>query len=389
MLDVHRIRRRLLEIVEAGHSGDRASLYFDSFVITLIILNVLAFALQTVETFNARYGTFLEWFNIVSVLIFTVEYLTRLWVCVELPPLRHLRPSIARLKFMFRPLLLVDLLAILPFYLSFFLNIDLRVLRAFRLVRFFKIARYSPALQTVARILASERKALFGALIIMVSLLLTASTLMYFIERDVQPEAFGSLPAAAWWAVATLTTVGYGDIVPVTILGKIVGGLMMIFGLGMFALPIGIFATGFTREINRREFVVTWSMVAKVPLFSKLDARAIANLMSGLQSVSFPAGAQILSVNESVDAIYFIASGEVSIHQNDRQETLFAGDFFGDATLYDRHQQDPIEATAISSCDLLMLERHDFDRLMRTNPALQQQIEIAIFNKYKGTEAES
>ena len=371
------LRRRAHEVLEAGHADDRLSTAFDAFIVALIILNVIAFAMQTVESLAAPYHALLEWFDVVSVGIFTVEYVARLWACVELPPLRHLPHWRARWRFARRPLLIVDLAAILPFYLAFLFTLDLRVLRVLRLLRFFKLARYSPALQTLGRMLANERRALYGALIVMMSLLLFSATIIYFLEREAQPEVFGSVPASAWWALATLTTVGYGDVVPVTTAGRVFGGVVMIFGLGMFALPIGIVATGFAQEINKREFVVTWSMVAKVPLFSRLNAAAIGKLMSGLRSQSFPAGARILREGENVDAIWFIASGEVSLKVHGRQHLLEAGDYFGDETLDETDSLEQVTATAVSNCDLLVLERDEFDRLLRDNDELRKQIRAA------------
>ncbi len=371
------MRKRLHQILETGNSEDPLSLLVDYCIVTLIILNVLAFSLQTVQSVNQVYGTYFELFNKFSILVFTIEYLCRMWVCVEILPLRHYSPLKARLKFMLYPLSIIDLLAVLPFYLGMFFNLDLRVLRAFRLVRLLKLARYSPALQTLGRVISGERNALFGALIIMLSLLLASSTIMYFLERNTQPDVFSSVPASAWWAVATLTTVGFGDVVPVTAVGKIFGGLMMLFGLGMFALPIGIVATGFTREINRREFVVTWSMVAKVPLFAHLDARSIAQLMSGLQSHIFPAGSIIVHQSEIVDAIYFIASGEVRMDMGKEVLHLSEGDYFGDTTPDDIEYDQRFRATAVSSCNVLVLERHDFNKLLKKSLALREQIKNA------------
>ena len=192
----HQTRREWLhDVLEADHTGGRLSVCVDTVLVTLIVANVVAFAMSTVEPFYARHEAWLELFNTVSVLIFSFEYLARLWVCVDLPPLRHLPNWLARLKFAVRPLMLVDLLAIAPFYLSLFFQLDLRVLRVFRLVRFLKLARYSPALQTLAKVVANERHALCGAVIVMCALLLFASTVMYFLERHVQPDAFGSVPA--------------------------------------------------------------------------------------------------------------------------------------------------------------------------------------------------
>ena len=376
--DSSRIRRRFLEILEAGHAKDRVSSFFDVFIILLILTNVMGFMLQTVDTIAQEYGPALELLNLISVIIFTVEYVARLWVCIELPPLRHLGPWKARMKFAMQPLLIIDLAAILPFYLSFLFALDLRVLRVLRLLRFFKLARYSPALQTLGRVMKNERRALFGAFIVMLALLLFSSTIIYFLEREVQPEVFGSIPQSAWWALATLTTVGYGDVVPITTIGKLFGGVVMIFGLGMFALPIGIIATGFSQEINRQEFVVTWSRVAKVPLFSQLNATSIAKLMSGLSSQSFPPDSIILREAEVVDAIYFIASGEVVVDKHGHRDLLCEGDYFGDDTLDEAGSHENMNARAVTQCDLLILERDEFEKMMRENKDLSEQVLNAV-----------
>jgi len=367
-------RVRLHEILEASHADDMVSKVFDAFIIALIILNVLAFAFETVDSVAAVYGHQLEMFNVISVGIFTAEYLARLWVCVELPPLRHLPNWRARMRFARRPLLIVDLLAIAPFYLSFLFAFDLRVLRVLRMLRFFKLARYSPALQSLGRVLANERNALFGAAIVMLSLMLFSATIIYFLEREAQPDVFGSVPASAWWALATLTTVGYGDVVPVTYFGKIFGGLVMIFGLGMFALPIGILATGFSQESHRREFVVTWSMVAQVPLFAELNAASISKVMANLRAQSFPAGAVIIREDEQINAMYFLAAGEVLIEYPAHEHKVEAGEFFGEDGILAGRQSTIKSVRAIANCDVMILDRHDFMHLISDNKEFASQI---------------
>ncbi len=379
------LRLRVLELLEAGQSGDRASTAVDAFLIALIILNVIAFSLGTVDDIDARFGAGLELFNLVSVIVFTAEYILRLWVCVDLPPLRQLVHWRARLRFAVRPLLIVDLLAIAPFYLNFLFAIDLRVLRVLRLLRLFKLARYSPAMQTLARVVVNERHALVGAAIIMCSLLLVASTVIYFLERHVQPDAFGSVPAAAWWTIATLTTVGYGDVTPVTHLGRVFGGLVMIFGLGMFALPIGIMATGFSQEINRREFVVTWSMVAKVSVFEKLKAGTIAKVMAVLRTQSFPAGCSIVSASEEIDAMYFVASGEVEVTlTTGEKKHLDEGEAFGEHALFGASHSEVLEAQALTKCNLLVLERHDFQHLRSRDRELAAELRRTLPSDLRG-----
>lgn len=187
-------------------------------------------------------------FNLFSVFVFSLEYVLRVWSAVDIPMLSRLPPWRARLRFALRPIKLIDLMAVLPWYLQWFIPVDLRFLRVLRLLRLLKLARYSPALQTLGRVLADEYRALLGALLVMLVLLLFASTAIYFLDREAQPDKFGSVPASAWWALTTLTTVGYGDAVPVTPWGRVFGGVVMLLGVGMFALPIAIIATGFTLD---------------------------------------------------------------------------------------------------------------------------------------------
>ncbi len=371
------LKDRLFTILEAGKTEDRESVIFDAFMVTLILLNAIAFSAETVDEIYAAYGPQLEAFNVISVFIFTVEYVARLWVCREHAPLKRFGPIKARLLFSCRPAMIVDLLAILPFYLSFIFTIDLRVLRLFRLVRLLKLARFSPALVTLRNVFVEERRALFGALVVMMSLLLVSATLMYFAEHEAQPEAFGSVPAAMWWALATLTTVGYGDVVPITTVGKLLGGAVMVLGLGMFALPIGIIATGYVNEAHRREFVVTWGMVARVPLFSKLDALEIAEITKILESRVVPAGEMIVHMGDRAERLYFISSGEVDVRFQGKTIKLSDGDFFGEIALI-KETTHLADILACTRCNLLLIESDSFSTLMRRNRELRDAvIEVA------------
>ena len=378
---LRRFRERLHDVLEQGHGEDKLSLAVDAAIIILILANVAAFSLETVDSIAARYGDLLDAFNVFSVIVFTIEYAARLWVCVELPPLRHLPGWKARLQFASRPLLIVDLLAILPFYLSALFSVDLRILRVLRLLRFLKVARYSPALQTLGRVIANERRALVGACIIMFALMLFSSTIMYFLEREAQPEAFGSIPAAAWWALATLTTVGFGDVTPVTAAGKFFGGLVMVFGVGMAALPVGILATGFTQEVGKRDFVITWSMVVRVPIFAELKAASIAKVVSHLRTQSYEPGGEILRADEEIQSIFLVASGDVEIEWSGGTAELKAGDYFGESALLDREKRHVWSATALTKCDMLLLDRHDFEHLMAEDKDLREQVEKAASDR--------
>lgn len=382
------LRRRVHDILEFGSEHDPVTRVVNIFLVTLILLNVVAFAAETVPEIGQRYGPSFELFNIVSVAIFTIEYVLRLWSCVELPLLNAMPARRARIKFAGRPLMVIDLIAVLPFYLGFLIGIDLRFLRVFRLFRFLKLARYSPALVALGRVIANERRALFGALLVMLALLLFASSGMYFIERHAQPEVFGSIPSAAWWALATLTTVGYGDVVPITGLGRVFGGMIMIFGLGMFALPIGIIATGFSHEANRREFVITWGMVARVPIFAQLEAAVVAQIGVLLHSRSYQAGEPIMRVGDEADAMFFIASGEVAVEVDEGEVRLGEGDFFGEmALLYRRRREHNV--AALTLCRVLVLEKADFERLCHREPELLLHIRNVAEARLKAVKKKS
>ncbi|MDT0648112.1 ion transporter [Zunongwangia sp. F260] len=247
------MKRKIYKILAISkHSGD-PSWYFDIFIISLIFLNIAAIILESVAPLKHKYQEQFFLFEVFSVVIFTVEYLLRLWTA-NLEP-KFSQPIVGRIKFAFSPLAMIDLLAILPFFLPF-LGVDLRLLRMlrmFRIFRLFKIARYLKALKLMKRVLDKKKEELMISLIFTIFLLLMASTLMYYIENEAQPENFSSIPETMWWGIATLTTVGYGDIYPITGYGQFLGGVIAIIGIGLFALPTGILAAGFSEEISSGE----------------------------------------------------------------------------------------------------------------------------------------
>ena len=196
--------------------------------------------------------------------IFTAEYGLRLWSCVDYPPYRRVGPIRARLAFARTGGAIVDLLTIVPLYAVWlFPDADLRVLIVLRLLRFMKLARYSPGIRSLYEAVYDERRALAACLVILIGLVIATASLMHIVERAAQPEKFGTIPDAMWWAVITLATVGYGDVVPITPLGKILASATALLGLVMIALPVGIVATAFSEVIHRRQFVVTWGMIAR------------------------------------------------------------------------------------------------------------------------------
>jgi voltage-gated potassium channel len=355
-----------------GGEAHPAGRIVNIFLVTLIVANGIAFAAETVNPLYARWGPEFEAFNKFSVIVFTIEYVLRLWSSVDIPLLQRLPHWRARLKFATRPMMIIDLLAILPWYIHDILPFDLRALRLLRLFRLLKLVRYSPALETLKRVVAHEWRALLGALLLILMLLMASSTVMYFLERSAQPQQFGSIPASAWWALETLTTVGYGDVTPATPLGKIFG--VMLLGLCTFALPVAILATGFNQESSRHEFVVTWSMVARVPLFSTLEAAEVAEVTKLLYTRTLKPGALIVAAGQPGGAMYLIGSGEATVcvvpgHPIKPHE----GDFFGEMALLDRrrHKHDVIADTV---CRVYILDGEGLARLSHGHPEIVRHI---------------
>ncbi len=369
------IRRRTHEILEGTSEGDLVNRVFEIFMIVLIAGNVLAVILETVPSLGAAYGGFFFAFEVFSVAVFTIEYVLRVWAVIEDGRRSRVTPVGGRLRYMVTPMAIIDLLAFLPFYLSAFFAVDLRFLRVLRLLRILKLTRYSPALETFARVLKNERKALVAALFMLGVMLILVSSLMFVFEQSAQPEAFGSIPAALWWGIVTLTTVGYGDVAPVTVGGKIFGALVTVMGVGIVAVPAGILASGFYQEIRKRDFAVTWTMVAKVSLFSGLDARRVAEIVELLHPRLAAPEETIIRVGERGDAMFFIVAGEVAVERPDAKPVVLqTGQFFGEIALIDDR---PRTATvrAVTSCQFLVLKVRDFKELVDTDADVRAAVQ--------------
>ncbi len=368
------LRRRIYAALEEGFAAGLAGGLIETALIGLIILNVLAVAMETVPSFVARHGRLLDEFEAFSVAVFTIEYGVRLWCAAEDPRVADRGPLRGRLAFALRPLMLVDLFSFLPAWLGFLLTgVDLRMIRMARLVRLLKITRYSPALQTLAEVVAEERRALFGTLLVLLMTVMFAASAMYLAESRAQPEVFGSIPAAMWWAVTTLTTVGYGDAVPITTVGRMIGGISMIVGLGLFALPVGIMATAFVSAIHRREFVVTFDMLSRVPLFGEFGARVLGEVLALLRTRLVKPGEVIAAAGASADAMYFVVSGEVEAELPERTFRFGPGDFFGERALIHKTRRSAT-MVAVSHCRLLTLAAADFAALLKKHPELAERV---------------
>jgi voltage-gated potassium channel len=250
-------RTRVFEIVEVAGPHDPLSKAFDIFLIALILLNVVAIILESVPSLGAQYGVAFQRFDLFSVMIFSVEYVVRIWTAVERKESEYVRLSESKKRLLYArsPAAIVDLLAILPFYIDLLVSssIDLRILRAFRLLRIFKLTRYSQSMTLMLSAITDHIRSFIAAITILVIVMLLAASGMYVFEKDAQPEAFGSIPHAMWWAFATLTTVGYGDVTPITVWGKVFGAAITVVGIGMVALPAGILASAFSEQLRQRE----------------------------------------------------------------------------------------------------------------------------------------
>ena len=245
-------RRRLYHILEAEYSGWLAKLE-QLFLSVLIILDIGAFILDTSQTLNQNYHWLFRSIAIFSTIIFTIEYGLRLWLCTVDRRFRH--PVWGRVRYAFTPMAIIDFISTFPFYLLLVFHhlVFLKTLRVLRLARILKIGRHSKSIRSLVRVIISKQEELLVTLSIISFLLIIASSLMFFAEHDAQPEAFSSIPAAMWWGVVTLTTVGYGDIYPITVTGKLLGASLACFGIGVFVLPAGIVASSFAAEVSKDE----------------------------------------------------------------------------------------------------------------------------------------
>lgn len=245
------LRRRLYLILEPKEKGGVLESVFEIILVTIIILNIVAIVLASIEEEFQSYQTLFNNFELFSVIFFTIEYIARIYSIVENP---QYKDSVrGRLKYSGTAMAIIDLLAFVPYYLTF-LPIDFRFLRIFRLMalfRMFKIARYMQALDIFKRVIAERREQLLLSFVFILFILVIISFFMFYAEHEAQPDKFGSIPEAMWWGVATLTTVGYGDVVPITAWGKVLGGLFAIAGVGFLALPAGILSSGFYEMLHK------------------------------------------------------------------------------------------------------------------------------------------
>jgi voltage-gated potassium channel len=244
------LRKWAYNLLEPSVSGNKAAKAIEVLLISLIFANIVAIILESVKSIDDEYGPFFHSLEFFSVIIFSVEYVLRLWTAPENPKFQH--PFGGRMKYALSPMALIDLFSILPFYIGF-MKMDMRfirIVRTFRLIRVLKIARYLKALNLIQAVLRERKEQIVLSVMFIVFLLVMVSTIMFYVEHEAQPEVFSSIPVTMWWGIETLTTVGYGDMIPATVLGKILGGMIAILGIGLFALPAGILSSGLTEHLH-------------------------------------------------------------------------------------------------------------------------------------------
>ena len=312
-------------------------------------------------------------FQIVCAFFFA-EYALRLWAAPGAPGAAHHAKWRARLAWARSLGGVCDFLGTLPGVID--IVFDPRYASLFGFIWVFKLVRYSPGLVSLERVIGNARHALLSVLLAFGIVLLLAASLAYLLEGSTQPAVFGSIPAALWWAIVTMTTTGYGDVIPQTVLGRILSGIVMVSGILVFALWAGILAIGFAEETRRREFLRTWDLVAKVPFFHDVGAAAIADVAQLLRPRDYPAGAVVVRRGERGDCMYFVAAGEVEIQLRPESIRLAPGDFFGELALL---TGDPRNATivAVRQCTLLRLDIVDFRHLLGRQPELARIIRAA------------
>ena len=342
--------------------------------------SVFAATWGTIPGLSPAINALLHGVSIAAFVVFTIEYVARLVSAAGRDPAAAKAPLEATLHYLRSPLGLVDALVVLPQLASLLGLLDADWARLGGVIALVKVARYARAIPLVMTVFRNEGRSLLAALTVMLVLLVVAATIMYMLEHNAQPQLFSSIPASLWWAIVTIATVGYGDMTPITVAGRVFAGVTMLIGIAMFAVPAGILATGFASEIRRRDFVVTWNTVAKVPLFSGLDASGIASIARLLKPQIAPAHYAIVRRGEPATAMYFIMMGEVEVDVHPHPVRLRAGQFFGEIALL-RETQRTATVTALTEVQLLALEASDFRGLIERYPDLKERVARVAENR--------
>ncbi|MDP1961246.1 MAG: ion transporter [Reyranella sp.] len=310
-------------------------------------------------------------------IVFFVEYVLRVWVAPEAARYRESSPAMARLHWAVSLPGLIGLLATVPVFmwLAGYRIVGSDAASIFCVLWILKLGLHAPALSTLARVISNERAPIASVLILFLILLVIAATGAHLLEREHQPAAFGSLPNALWWAVVTLTTTGYGDVVPLTAGGRMVGSVLMISGITVLAIMTGVLATGFAQEERRREYLRVWEQVARVPIFTSLGVVTLSEIVGKLRTRYYPSRITIVRRGDPGDSMFFISSGEVEVRLPTGGTILLGeGAFFGEMALLERQPRSAMVATTRPTT-LLVLYASDFYEIASHIPALAEVVE--------------
>ena len=370
------LRDRLHELLDHGHRPHSGTALLARTIIMLAFIDVCATILASMSDLHARHASLFLAIELFTAAAFALEYAVRLWSVASVASVASRQGAglvRARVNYVFSGLGLIDLLSFAPVALALLagrhdLAVPLGMLPSLKLVR------YSPAIRSLLSALHAERRRLIGCLVILIGVMLIFATLLYTLERDVQPDKFGSIPLAMWWSMVTLGTVGYGDVVPVTAAGKVVASFAIVCGFMMIALPVAIIAGAFASEVRRRDFIVTWGMLARVPLFSQLSAAEIGDIMRLLRAQTVEGGDVLVRRGDAASSMYFISAGEVEIALPTQSIRMTDGAFFGEIALL-RQTRRTATVTARRKTNLLVLDLHDLQALMERVPAIAAHIE--------------
>ncbi|WP_234050403.1 MULTISPECIES: cyclic nucleotide-gated ion channel [unclassified Xanthobacter] len=370
-MSLEQIRQRTFDILERDMPGDVAADVVHFFLILLVLVSVVGAVLGTVPSFELHEKWWFNFGEFCALIVFSIEYLVRIWVAPEHPLRRQLPAWRARLNYLATPAAIIDLLAVAPVLVAEFAPMDTQALLVLRLLRFLKLARYSSGFNALYLAVKRERYALLACLVLLWTGVLLAATAMYLVERNVQPDKFGSIPESMWWAITTLTTVGYGDTVPITTIGRMIGAVTMVTGLIMLALPIAIVASSFSDVISKHNFVVTFSMLSRLPPFSDLDARVLGDLLPLFNSRSFDRGRQVVRPGERARHLFVVLEGELESTGGERTVRLGAGDVFGISPGTDGSAQ-PVRA--LTKSKLLAIEEEELNMLTLRYPDISRRL---------------
>jgi len=310
---------------------------------------------------------------------FATELVVRLW-----PSSASERGS----SYLLSPAGVIDAIAVLPIPIALLFGVPAETAWLLASLWLLKLAIFVPGLSLFLRVILLESRALASVVVIFLIVLLLAAVALHVIEGAGQPEQFGSLPQSLWWAVTTLTTTGYGDAVPETFLGRVIAGIVMICGLGVFGLWTGILATGFAAEHRRHDFLRNWDLVTRVPFFRNLKPAAIIELTRMLRRLDVPERTVVVRRGRPGDCMYFIASGEVEVRLEPKPIRLGQGSFFGEIALLEGGPRMATVATTVPTT-LLILDVSDFRAFTALHPDLAEAVEAEATRRTGAVKSEA